>query len=106
MLDKPIPPPPSNITPQIQHPRPRKPKPPKVIPFQKEAQLAQQRKEEAEARRKAIEEANQQRVLKMEERERFRKAMAKARTGGKNGQRKLGRESMVLLEKVRRVVGE
>lgn len=42
----------------------------------------------------------------MEERERFRRAMAKARTGGKNGQRKLGRESKVLLEKVRRVVGE
>jgi hypothetical protein len=32
--------------------------------------------------------------------------MAKARTGGKNGQRKLGKESKVLLEKVRRIVGE
>ena len=53
-----------------------------------------------------MEEANRQRLVKMEERERFRKAMARARTGGKNGQRKLGRESVVLLEKVRRVVGE
>ena len=42
----------------------------------------------------------------MEERERFRRAMAKARTGGPNGQRKLGRESKVLLEKVKRMVGD
>jgi len=32
--------------------------------------------------------------------------MAKARTGGKNGQRKLGRESTVLLEKVKRLAGD
>ena len=32
--------------------------------------------------------------------------MAKARTGGKNGQRKLGRESKVLLEKVQNLVAE
>lgn len=32
--------------------------------------------------------------------------MAKARTGGPNGQRKLGRESNVLLEKVKRMVGD
>ena len=47
-----------------------------------------------------------QRQQKLEERERFRKAMAKARTGGKNGQRKLGRESKVLLERVQRMVSE
>jgi hypothetical protein len=32
--------------------------------------------------------------------------MAAARKGGRNGQRKLGRESGVLLDRVRRIVGE
>jgi hypothetical protein len=41
----------------------------------------------------------------LEEREKFRSAMAKARTGGRNGQRKLGRESLPLLERVRRMMG-
>lgn len=86
--------------------RERTPKRPKPVPFSKEARQAQERKEEAERRRKAMEEANVQRQRKFEERERFRRAMAKARTGGKNGQRKLGRESQVLLEKVKRVLDE
>ena len=79
---------------------------PKAVPFRKEALLAQQRKEEQEERRKAIEERNRQRQVKMEERERFRRAMAKARSGGKDGQRKLGRESKVLLEKVQKMMRE
>lgn len=87
-------------------PRERRPKRPKPVPFSKEARQGQERKEEAERRRKAIEEADMQRQGKVEERERFRRAMAKARTGGRNGQRKLGRESKVLLEKVKRVVSE
>lgn len=68
--------------------------------------LAQQQREETEMRRRATEDSRQERQKKIEERERFRKAMAKARTGGKNGQRKLGRESKVLLEKVKRVTNE
>ena len=83
------------------HPRQKRPKP---QPFKRETQLAQERKEEREARQKEIEENNRKRQVKIEERERFRKAMAKARSGGRNGQRKLGRESKVLLEKVRRIV--
>lgn len=83
--------------------RERKPKP---VPFRQEYEAAQQRKEEAEARRLAREQAEADRARKIEERERFRKAMAKARTGGKNGQRKLGRESKVLLERVKRIVAE
>jgi hypothetical protein len=79
---------------------------PKSIPFRQEYEQAQQRKTEAEERREAREEAERQRQQKLEERERFRKAMAKARTGGPNGQRKLGRESKVLLEKVKRMVGD
>lgn len=75
-------------------------------PFEKEAELGRQRKEEMEARQKAREEAEKERTRKLAERERFRKTMAKARHGGPNGQRKLGRESTVLLEKARRLVGK
>ena len=84
----------------------RRPKHPKPVPFEKEARLAQERREETETRRRAIEDGRAKRQKKIEERERFRKAMAKARTGGKNGQRKLGRESKVLLEKVKRMIAE
>lgn len=75
-------------------------------PFEGEAKLAEQRKADAEARKKAIEEGNRQRQVKLGEREKLQKIMAKARAGGKNGQRKLGLESKVLLEKVKRVVNE
>ncbi|KAL8672468.1 MAG: hypothetical protein Q9168_003071 [Polycauliona sp. 1 TL-2023] len=83
--------------------RPRRPKP---VPYEKEARLAQQRKDERDAKHEAAEKGRREREYKIEERERFRKAMAKARTGGKNGQRKLGRESKVLLEKVQSLVAE
>ena len=83
----------------------RRPRQPRPVPFRKETQLAQQRREEREARQKAFAEADRERDAKRDERERFRKAMAKARTGGRDGgQRKLGRESKVLLEKVQRMV--
>lgn len=78
---------------------------PKATPFHREYEEAQQRKAEAAERRRAREESERQRQVKLEEREKFRRAMAKARTGGVNGQRKLGRESQVLLEKVKRMVG-
>ncbi|KAK4553641.1 hypothetical protein LTR86_009139 [Recurvomyces mirabilis] len=83
----------------------RRQRKPKALPFKREHDAAQQRKAEAEERRKAREEAERQRQQKIEERERFRKAMAKARSAGVNGQRKLGRESQVLLERVKRMVG-
>lgn len=101
--DKPIVPIPSGSSQQPRRKRPRKSKP---VPYEKEARLAQQRKEEAETKREAAEKARLERQSKIEERERFRKAMAKARTGGKNGQRKLGRESKVLLERVQSLVAE
>nr|POE94546.1 hypothetical protein CFP56_16786 [Quercus suber] len=77
----------------------------KNLPFRKEHEAAQRQRAEAEERQRAREQAERERAQKREERERFRKAMAKARTGGLNGQRKLGRESAVLLEKVKRMVG-
>lgn len=89
-----------------QQPRGKRPRRPKPVPYEKEARLAQQRKEEIDARREAAEKGRLERQHKIEERERFRKTMAKARTGGKNGQRKLGRESKVLLERVQSLVDE
>ena len=73
-------------------------------PFKKESQMAQKRREEREMQRKEVERRNRERKAKVDERERHRKAMAKAR--GKDGQRKLGRESKVLLDKVQRLVRE
>lgn len=98
---------PSPSPPPVQQPeRKLRQRKPKHQPFAKEHAQALQRKEEAEARRLAREQAERERAMKREERERFRKAMAKARSGGVNGQRKLGRESNVLLDKVKRMVAE
>jgi hypothetical protein len=104
MLDAPkeSTPPPQPVT--QQRPREKRTKRPKY--FEKELEFAEQKRADAEARRAEFERRDKERKLKIEERERFRKAMAKARTGGKNGQRKLGKESKVLLEKVKRIVGE
>ncbi|KAK8242779.1 hypothetical protein IWZ00DRAFT_342599 [Phyllosticta capitalensis] len=79
-------------------------KKPKSTPFAKEAAIAQKRKEEAEARQKARDEAEKQRQQRLADRERMRKAMAKAHKPGRDGKRKLGREAPVLLEKVKRLV--
>ena len=105
MLEGPPPAQPSQALSSDHRPRQKRTQRPKPVPFKKEAQLAQQRKEEREARQREIEEKKRQRQAKIEERERFRRAMAKARSGGRDGQRKLGRESKVLLEKVQRIVG-
>jgi hypothetical protein len=74
-------------------------------PFKKESDVAQKKREEIEARQRAREEADKERTRKIAERERFRKTMAKAR-GGPNGQKKLGRESTVLLAKAQRLMGK
>lgn len=106
MLDKPE----STVRdrPEINNDRPRRQRSRrgKGAPFEKEIRLAKQDKEQAAAEQLAIEERNRQRQKKFEERERFQKDMAKAREGGKSGQRKLGRESKVLLEKVKRSIPE
>jgi hypothetical protein len=85
--------------------RERRQRPARPTPFRKETEVARKKKEEAEARQKAREEAEKERAAKLAERERFRKTMAKAR-GGPNGQRKLGRESTVLLAKAQRIMGK
>lgn len=87
---------------QIRNREPRKTRKPKY--FEKEISIAENSRAEAAARREEFERNLAEKKRKTEERDRSRKAMAKARTGGKNGQRKLGRESGVLLEKVKRLV--
>ena len=77
----------------------------KPRPFEWEARLAEQKREEARARQLIFEASNRERQEKAEEREKLRNAMAKARRPARNGQRKLGRESKVLLEKVKKLVG-
>ena len=76
----------------------------KPRPFEWESRLAEQKREEARAKQLVFEASNRERQQKAEERERIRRAMAKARKPDRNGQRKLGRESKVLLEKVKKMV--
>ncbi|KAL9013563.1 MAG: hypothetical protein Q9173_001752 [Seirophora scorigena] len=98
---------PSHVVPaESEWPRHKRHRKPKPVPFEKEARLAEHRRKEDEQRRQEAEKARVNRQRKIEERERFRKAMAKARTGGKNGQRKLGRESKVLLERVQKIISD
>ncbi|MCJ1309576.1 hypothetical protein MMC25_003236 [Agyrium rufum] len=80
-------------------------RPSKPQPFLKAEQHSQKLQAERQARHIAIEKALAEKQVRLEERERFRRKMAKARTGGRNGQRKLGLESSVLLEKIRRDLG-
>ncbi|KAI9824447.1 MAG: hypothetical protein M1832_001982 [Thelocarpon impressellum] len=93
-------PPPAPVEPA---PRRRKEKP---QPFRHESDVATRRAEAAAAARAEREEGWRQRETRLAERERFRKAMARARRPAERGGRKLGRESTVLLERVRRIVGE
>lgn len=73
-------------------PRERKPKPDR---YSKEKEVAAQRREDFAARQRA-----------REEREKERDAMLKARRPGRDGKIKLGRQSHVLLSKVKRLLGE
>lgn len=86
----------------------REPRNKKYAPkyFEKEVGIANKAKAEAAARKAEWEKNQAEKKARIEERERFRRQMAKARSGGRNGQRKLGRESVVLLERVKRLVGE
>ena len=76
----------------------------KPRPFEWESRLAEQKREEARAKQLIFETSNRECQQKAEERERIRKAMAKARKPDRNGQRKLGRESKVLLWRVKKMV--
>ena len=96
---------PSKFHEEIESPRDRSTQAPMELKQSKdEDSLPSMRKAKA-SRRAEKEEALHQSAIKQQERERWRRAMAKARPNG-GRQRKLGRESGVLLEKVRKVVGQ
>ena len=73
---------------------PRRKRRPKPSPFIKEIKMAEEKKKELEAKRKL-----------REIRDKDRQAMIKARRPDQFGKRRLGRESKVLLDRVKRMVG-
>ena len=82
----------------------------KPDPFRRETAAAQQAKDAAEEKRRAIEAGQEERKARQAQRERWRREMAKARgqdaRGNRTGKPRLGRESKVLLEKVQRMMAK
>ncbi|PHH77299.1 hypothetical protein CDD80_749 [Ophiocordyceps camponoti-rufipedis] len=72
--------------------------------YDKQLQKAATRRAEAEERAAERQRRLDERDRRLAERERFRKAMAKTRDS--SGRKKLGRESTLLLEKVKRLVAD
>ena len=72
--------------------------------YDKQLQKADQRREEAEARAQEAQRRREERERRIAERERYRRAMAK--TKGPDGKKKLGRESSILLDKVKKLMNE
>ena len=64
-----------------------------------DAAMVDQARREAERKRR-----EEERRRKLAERERMGRAMAKARSGGRDGRKRLGRESGILLERVKKLV--
>lgn len=83
--------------------RPRKQRPDY---YNKELAAAEQAKKKAEERAAEFARRQQERERAIAERERYRKAMAKAKEPGRDGKRKVGRESKLLLERVKKMMGE
>lgn len=72
--------------------------------YDKQLRKADEKRAEAEERAKEAQRRREERERKLAERQRFKKAMAKTR--GRDGKKKLGRESTILLDKVKRLVSE
>lgn len=72
--------------------------------YDKQLARADQLREEREGRQREREERMAQRAEKMAQRDKFKRAMAK--TVGRDGKKKLGRESGLLLDKVKRMMAE
>jgi len=73
--------------------------------FDKELTEGGRKRQAADARRKETERRGDERGSKMAERQRIKKKAKKAHMYLANGQKKLGRESSILLEKVQRMMG-
>ncbi|RSL77108.1 hypothetical protein CEP51_009359 [Fusarium floridanum] len=72
--------------------------------YEKQLKKAEERRNEAEERQREFQRRREEREQKIADRQRFKKAMAKTRD--RNGNKKLGRESSILLDKVRRMVAD
>jgi hypothetical protein len=70
--------------------------------YDKQLEKAGQKKEEFEEREQGMQRRREEREKRIAQRERFKKAMAK--TVGRDGKKKLGRESTILLDKVKRMM--
>ncbi|KAI9038812.1 uncharacterized protein KD926_010268 [Aspergillus affinis] len=93
MLNEPVPEP--SPKPERSQNRERRQKKPKRSAFTREMEAAEQRRQEAEKRRKD-----------REFRQKNREDMSRARRPDQFGNRRLGRESKVLLDRVQRLVGQ
>lgn len=72
--------------------------------YEKQLQKAEEKRQAIAAHREEMARRQAEREAKIAERQRFKKAMAKTRD--RDGNKKLGRESGLLLEKVRKMVAE
>lgn len=70
--------------------------------YDKQLEKADEKRQESEARAAEWQRRREERDQKIAERDRYKKAMKK--TWGKDGKKKLGRESGLLLERVRKMV--
>ena len=77
----------------------------KVPPFAREERIAAERRAKEEQRVNDRAEADAQREVKLAERARWQKSWRKARRPDRDGRRRLGRQSKLLLQKVLRLVG-
>lgn len=74
--------------------------------FSKELAAAERAKQAAADRRAEAERREKERQRRIADRERYRRAMDKAKAPGRDGRPRVGRESKLLLERVRRVMGD
>ena len=72
--------------------------------YDKQLEKAEQKRTEAEERAREVQRRREEREKRLAERERYKKAWAKTR--GKDGKKKLGRESTLLLDKVKKMMAE
>ncbi|KAG3184282.1 hypothetical protein PC129_g25310 [Phytophthora cactorum] len=72
--------------------------------YDKQLKKADEQRAEAEAREQEFQRRREERNGKLADRDRFKRAMAKTRD--RDGNKKLGRESALLLDKVKRMVSE
>lgn len=72
--------------------------------YDKQLAKAEERSKEADERRQEWERRQAERAEKIAEREKYKRAMAK--TVGRDGKKKLGRESGLLLDKVKKMMAQ